>query len=78
MAANKLEELMERVRHWPNERQEDAAEVLLEMERQDASGYQLTDAQAQEIARLQAEIRDGSATFATDEQMAELWKSCGL
>ena len=78
MAANKLEELMERVRHWPNERQQDAAEVLLEMERQDASGYQLTDAQAQEIARIQAEIRDGSATFATDEQMAELWKSCGL
>jgi hypothetical protein len=48
------------------------------MERQDASGYRLTDAQAQEIARIQAEIRDGSATFATDEQMAELWKSCGL
>jgi hypothetical protein len=78
MAANKLEELMERVRHWPNERQEDAAEVLLEMERQDASGYRLTHAQAQEIARIQAEIRDGSASFATDEQMAELWKSCGL
>jgi hypothetical protein len=78
MAANKLEELMERVRHWPNERQQDAAEVLLEMERQDASGYRLTDAQAQEITRIQAEIRDGSATFATDEQMAELWKSCGL
>ncbi len=78
MAANKLEELMERVRHWPNERQQDAAEVLLEMERQDASGYRLTDAQAHEIARIQAEIRDGTATFATDEQMAELWKSCGL
>jgi hypothetical protein len=78
MATEKLEELIERVRRWPNERQEDAAEVLLEMERQDASGYRLTDAQAEEIARIQAEIRDGSATFATDEQMAELWKSCGL
>jgi hypothetical protein len=78
MATEKLEELIERVRHWPNERQEDAAEVLLEMERQDASGYRLTDAQAEEIARIQAEIRDDGATFATDEQMAELWKSCGL
>jgi uncharacterized protein YigA (DUF484 family) len=78
MAAKNLEELMERVRHWPKQRQEDAAEVLLEMERQDTSGYRLTDAQAREVARIQAEIREGKTTFATDEQMAALWKSCGL
>jgi hypothetical protein len=78
MAAKKLEELMERVRHWPEQRQQDAAEVLLEMERQDASGYRLTDAQAQEVTRIQLEIREGKAVFATDEQMAALWKSCGL
>lgn len=78
MAAKNLEQLMERVRHWPRERQEDAAEILLEMERQDSSGYRLTDAQAQEVARIQLEIREGRATFATDEQMAALWKSCGL
>jgi hypothetical protein len=52
MAAKNLEELMERVRHWPKERQEDAAAVLLEMERQDTSGYRLTDAQAREVARI--------------------------
>ncbi len=78
MTAKDLEELMERVRHWPKERQEDAAEVLLEMERQDASRYRLTDAQAKEVARIQRDVRDGRATFATDEQMAALWKSCGL
>jgi hypothetical protein len=78
MAAKNLEELIERVRHWPKERQEDAAEVLLEMERQDTSRHRLTDAQAEEVARIQTEIREGKATFATDEQMAALWKSCGL
>jgi hypothetical protein len=78
MTAKNLEELIERVRHWPKERQEDAAEVLLEMERQDASRYRLTDAQAKEVARIQRDIRDGRGTFATDEQMAALWKSCGL
>jgi hypothetical protein len=78
MTAKDLEELIERVRHWPKERQEDAAEVLLEMERQDASRYRLTDAQAKEVARIQRDIRDGRGTFATDEQMAALWKSCGL
>ena len=78
MTAKDLEELIERVRHWPKERQEDAAEVLLEMERQDASRYRLTDAQANEVARIQRGIRYGRGTFATDEQMAALWKSCGL
>jgi uncharacterized protein YigA (DUF484 family) len=78
MTAKDLEDLMERVRHWPKERQQDAAEVLLEMERQDASRYRLTDSQVREVVRIQGSIRDGKGTFATDEQIAELWKSCGL
>ncbi len=78
MSIKDLEDVMERVRHWPKERQEDAAEILLEMERQDASGYRLTDAQAEEVARIRHEIREGRGAFATDEQMAALWKSCGL
>jgi DNA-binding PadR family transcriptional regulator len=78
MSIKDLEEVMERVRHWPKERQEDATEILLEMERQDASGYRLTDAQTEEVARIRREIREGRGTFATDEQMAALWKSCGL
>ncbi len=78
MSNKNLEEVMERVRHWPKERQEDAAEILLEMERQDASDLRLTDAQVEEVARIRREIREGRGTFATDEQMAALWKSCGL
>ena len=78
MTAKDLEDLIERVRHWPKERQQDAAEVLLEMERQDTSRYRLTDSQAREVVRVRDDIREGKGTFATDEQMAELWKSCGL
>jgi len=78
MSAKNIEEVMERVRNWPKERQEDAAEILLEMERQDATGYRLTDAQADEVVRIRREIREGRGTFATDEEMAALWKSCGL
>lgn len=78
MATKNLEQLMERMRHWPERRREDAAEVLLEMERQDTSGYRLTDDQAREVARIQRDVRNGNAIFATDEEMAELWKSCGL
>jgi hypothetical protein len=78
MTTKSLEQLMERLRHWPERRQEDAAEVLLEMERQDTSSYRLTEAQAREVMRIQRDIRSGNAAFATDEEMAELWKSCGL
>jgi DNA-binding PadR family transcriptional regulator len=73
-----LEEVIERMRRWPEERQQDAAEILLEMEQQDSSSYRLTDAQAEEVARIQRDIREGKGKFATDEQMAALWKSCGL
>jgi hypothetical protein len=48
------------------------------MERQDASVYRLSDAQAEEVARIQRDVREGKGKFATDEQMAALWKSCGL
>ena len=78
MTAKDIEEVLERVRHWPKERQEDAAEVLLEIERQDSSRYRLSDEQAKEVARIQRDVREGKATFATDEQMVALWKSCGL
>ena len=78
MTAKDIEAVLERVRQWPKERQEDAAEVLLEIERQDTSRYRLTDAQAKEVAHIQRDIREGRGTFATDEEMAALWKSCGL
>lgn len=78
MTAKEIEDVLERVRHWPKERQEDAAAVLREIERQDASGYQLSEAQVKEVVRIQREIREGRGSFATDEEMATLWKSCGL
>ena len=37
---------------WPEERQEDAVNVLTQMEEYDASDYRLTDEQAEEVRRL--------------------------
>lgn len=78
MIAKVLKEVMERVQIWPEERQEDAARVLLEMERQDKSPYRLTPDQVKEVERIQRDVRSGKAKIATDEEMAALWKSCGL
>jgi hypothetical protein len=51
MASKILKEVFERVETWPEERQNDAAKVLIEMEQQDAHSIGLTDAQAKEIER---------------------------
>jgi len=74
----RLQDVIERVRQWPDERQDEAAELLLDLEAQQTSRYRLTPEQVREVQRIQKKVRDGTATFATDEQMAAFWKKCGL
>ena len=54
MTKSDVRQVFERVRSWPEERQEEAAHVLLEMEAQDASSYRLTDEQLAEVQRRRA------------------------
>jgi len=54
MVSKVLKEILERVETWPEDRQEDAARVLIEMEEQDAIGYSLTDEQVAEVERRRA------------------------
>jgi hypothetical protein len=60
----KLKEVIERVQTWPENRQEDAANVLLEMEAQDTSSYELTDEQLAEVRRRRAEKNPKKLTLA--------------
>jgi hypothetical protein len=78
MTRDQVKEILDRVLTWPPERQEDAARLLAEMEEQDASPYRLTDEQAEEVARRRADFSEGKERYATDEEIAALWKKCGL
>jgi hypothetical protein len=78
MTKQQVKEILDRVLTWPLERQEDAARVLAEMERQDASPYQLTDEQAEEVRRRRLDFASGKERYATDEEVAALWKKSGL
>ena len=73
-----LRELLARLERWPEERQHDALQVLLEMERQDKAAVGLSAEQVAEVRRIRRVIRDGRGAFATDQEMAELWNSFGL
>jgi hypothetical protein len=73
-----LQDVIERVRKWPEDRQDDAARLLLDLEAQQNNAYRLTPAQIEEVIKIRSELREGSAQFASDEEMAALWKKCGL
>jgi hypothetical protein len=78
MTKEQVKEILDRVLTWPPKRQEDAARVLSDMEAQDASPYHLTNEQVEEIRRRRQGFRDGTERNATDEEVAALWKKCGL
>ena len=73
-----LRDVIERVQQWPEERQDQAARLLLDLEARQNSPYRLTPEQVEEVGRIQQKLRDGTARFATDEEMAAFWKKCGL
>jgi hypothetical protein len=54
MTKEQIAEVLERVRTWPQKRQEDAVRVLLEMEAHDTRTYHLTDEQLAEVQRRRA------------------------
>ncbi len=78
MTKEQVREILDRVLTWPPKRQEDAVQVLAAMEQQDASPYRLTDEQAEEVERRRADFAAGKERYATDEEMAALWKKCRL
>ena len=73
-----LDDVIDRVRAWPEDRQDEAAQLLLDLEEQRASHHRLTVDQVEEVQRIQKKLHDGTASFATDEQMDAFWKKCGL
>lgn len=73
-----LRDVIDRVQRWPDDRQDEAARLLLDLEAQRDNRVRLSAEQVREVERIQLSVRAGSARFATDEQMAAFWKKCGL
>jgi hypothetical protein len=78
MTKEQVKKILDRVLTWPPRRQEDAVRVLSEMEQQDVSPYHLTTEQMEDVERRRADFIEGKERYATDEEMAALWKKCGL
>jgi hypothetical protein len=55
MSKEQVKAVLDRVLTWSDERQEDAAKILMLMEAQDESTYRLTDEQAAEVRRRKSD-----------------------
>ena len=55
MSKEEVKAVLDRVLTWPDERQEDAANLLMLMESADESVYRLTDEQVAEVGRRLAD-----------------------
>jgi len=69
-----LERAISRVRTLPEARQEELAEIILDLA-ESANSWQPSAAQHAEIELARQEAREGD--FASDEEMAELWQHLG-
>ncbi|HEX8665062.1 MAG TPA: hypothetical protein VF744_13630 [Beijerinckiaceae bacterium] len=67
MTKEQIDQVFERVRTWPLERQEDAAQMLLRMEEQGIKPYKLDEDERREIEAALAEAERGE--FATEEEV---------
>ena len=66
-----LQKAVARIRELPEERQNELAEIMLEMAENPASWIPTAD-QLADIEAAKQEAREGK--FATDEEMAETWR----
>jgi predicted transcriptional regulator len=71
MTKEQIDSVLDRVRTWPPERQEDAVRVLLQMEAVGTQVYALSDQERTEIELSLEEARRGE--FATDEEVAAVF-----
>jgi hypothetical protein len=67
MTKEQIDAILDRVRTWPFERQEDAAAILLRMEEQGVAPYVLSPDERAEVEAGLAETARGE--FATDEEV---------
>jgi hypothetical protein len=73
-----LEQAIAKARELSEEEQDAIADALFAHLGQRAGRVQLTAEQIADVNRIRNDLRSGRTRFATDEETAALWKTCGL
>jgi hypothetical protein len=67
----KLKDIIDRVETWPEQAQEDAAQLLLALEQEYAEPYELSEEDRRAIDRSLEDMQQGK--FASDDQVASIF-----
>ena len=71
MTKDQIDAVLDRVKTWPPERQEDAVRVLLQMEEASTEVYELSEEELADIEEGLREVERGEV--ATEEEVAALF-----
>jgi predicted transcriptional regulator len=71
MTRDQIDTVLQRIRSWPESRQEEAVELLLALETLGDEPYTLSDEERASVRRGLEDARHGR--FASDEEMAALF-----
>ena len=72
-----LDEAIAKVRELPDEEQDLAAELLMEVVDRSGSTYHLTPDQEEEVRLTQEGLQNGTVRLLTDEEVEEMWRRLG-
>lgn len=72
MTREQIDTVLDRVRNWPEPRQEEAVELLLALETLGDEPYRLSEEERTSVRRGLDDSRNGR--FASDEEVAALFK----
>lgn len=73
-----LEQAIAKARELSEAEQDAIADTLFAHFAGNDSRYRLTAEQAADVARIRDDLRNGRTRLATDEEVAAVWKKCGL
>jgi hypothetical protein len=73
-----LDDAIAKVRELPAEEQDLAAELLLQVVQRNAAGSRLTAEQIEEVREIEEGLANGTERWATDEEVAALWRRVGV
>jgi len=73
-----LEQAVEQARGLPDADQDAAAEALFAHMANPNRRHRLNAEQVEEVKRIRARLQSGETRLATDEEVAALWKKCGV
>jgi hypothetical protein len=73
-----LDQAVAKARELPDDVQDAVADALFAHIAGEDQRHHLTSEQIEDVKRIQRELRSGKTRLATDEEVAAVWKKCGL